>query len=62
LTLTGGSGFLKKSKSKPYPEVLSRNNNKREPTLEVLQQKNREPPNTGCNLLSIYIYLSLGNF
>jgi hypothetical protein len=47
LTLTEGSGF--KKKSKPYPKVLSKNNNKKEPTLEVLQ-KNREPPNTGSYL------------
>jgi hypothetical protein len=38
LTLNRGFGFLKNN-SKPYLEVLSKNNNKKELTPEVLQEK-----------------------
>jgi hypothetical protein len=38
MTLTKGFGFLEKN-SKPYPKVLSKNNNKMEPTLKVLQDQ-----------------------
>jgi hypothetical protein len=42
LTLTGGSEFKKKN-PKPYSEVPSKNNNRREPTMEVLQKIENRP-------------------
>jgi hypothetical protein len=41
LTLTGGSEL--KKNPKPYSEVPSKNNNRREPTMEVLQKIENRP-------------------